>query len=100
MARYRFTNKAIDDLNQIWDYTCEKWSDVQAEKYYQMIIDGCEEIAASPGLGKNYSEIAQDLKGFKVGRHIIFYRKEELNELTVIRILHDQMDLKRRIKDK
>jgi toxin ParE1/3/4 len=100
MAKYRFTNKAIDDLNQIWDYTCEQWSDAQAEKYYQMIIEGCEDIAVSPRLGRNYSEIAQDLKGYKIGRHIIFYRKEELNELTVIRILHDQMDLKRRIKEK
>jgi toxin ParE1/3/4 len=100
MARYRFTYKAIDDLSQIWNYTCEQWSVKQAEKYYQMIIESCEDVAESPELGKNYSAIAEDLKGYKADRHIIFYIKEELNEIIVIRILYDQMDLKRRIKDK
>ena len=99
MAKYRFTNKAIDDLRQIWDYTYEKWSEAQAEIYYHMIIDGCNKVAESPESGKNYSEISKDLKGYKAGRHIIFYRIFELNEPIIIRIMHDQMDLKRRIKD-
>lgn len=33
----------------------------------------------------------------KAGRHIIFYRKIEENEVEITRILHDQMDLKNRI---
>lgn len=99
MAKYSFTNKAVDDLSKIWDYTSEQWSAAQAEKYYQMIIDNCKETGNSSEAGKNYSEIAINIKGYKAGRHIIFYRKNEMNEVIIIRILHDQMDLKRRIKD-
>jgi toxin ParE1/3/4 len=99
MAKYSFTNKAVDDLSQIWDYTIGQWSSTQAEKYYQMIIDTCKEIANSPEAGKNYSEIALNIQGYKAGRCIIFYRKNDMNEVIIIRILHDQMDLKRRIKD-
>jgi len=100
MARYRFTNKAVDDLTQIWNYTLIKWSENQADIYYHMLIENCKEIASNPDLGKNYSEIAPSLLGFKSGRHIIFYRKIDENEIEIIRIIHEQMDLKNRIKEK
>ena len=32
MARYRFTNKAVDDITQIWNYTFDEWSENQADK--------------------------------------------------------------------
>ena len=100
MAKYKLTNKAVDDLTQIWNYTFDKWSESQADKYYHLIIDYCEEIANNPDLGKNYSGIMEDLFRYKAGRHIIFYRKIDENELEITRILHEQMDLKNRIKDK
>ena len=33
MAKYHLTNKAVDDLSEIWDYTYEVWSENQADKY-------------------------------------------------------------------
>jgi len=100
MAKYKLTNKAVDDLTQIWNYTFNKWSESQADKYYQMVIDTCEEIANNSDLGKKYTGVMESLFGFKVGRHIIFYRLIEENELEITRILHEQMDLKNRIKEK
>ncbi len=100
MAKYKLTNKAVDDLTQIWNYTFGKWSESQADKYYQMLIDNCEEVANSPDLGKNYSGVMENLFGFNAGRHIIFYRRIEEAEIEITRILHEQMDLKNRIKEK
>jgi toxin ParE1/3/4 len=97
MASYKFTKKAVEDLSYIWNYTFNKWSENQADKYYQMLIENCKEIARNSELGKNYNRIADNLLGFKVGRHIIFYRKLKKNEVEIIRILHDQMDLESRI---
>ena len=34
MSKYFFSNKAVDDLSKIWDYTYEVWSEGQADKYY------------------------------------------------------------------
>ena len=99
MAKHRFTNKAVDDLAQIWNYTLNKWSEKQADNYYRMLMENCKEIASKPDLGKKYSGIIEDLSGFKAGRHIIFYRQIEENEIEIIRILHEQMDLKSRIKE-
>jgi len=99
MAKYRFTNKAVDDLTQIWNYTLNKWSEKQADIYYSMLIENCKEIASNPDLGKCYFEIREDLLGFKAGHHIIFYREIEENRIEILRILHEQMDLKNRIKE-
>jgi toxin ParE1/3/4 len=48
MAKYSLTNKAIADLSQIWNYTFDKWSENQADKYYQMLLDNCAEAVFNP----------------------------------------------------
>jgi toxin ParE1/3/4 len=100
MAKYKLTKKAVDDLTRIWNYTFDKWSENQADKYYHMLIENCNEVACNPELGKNYSIVTEKLLGFKAGRHIIFYRKIEESEVEITRILHEQMDLKNRIIEK
>ncbi|MEA1877063.1 MAG: type II toxin-antitoxin system RelE/ParE family toxin [Bacteroidota bacterium] len=97
MARYRFTSKAVNDLTEIWNHTYFKWSENQADKYYQMLLDTCAQVADNPDLGKDYSIVIDKLLGFRAGRHIIFYRCIEADEIEVIRILHEQMDLGNRI---
>ncbi len=99
MAEYVLTNKAVADLNEIWQYTLENWSEKQADKYYKMLLDSCQEIANNPGLGKNYSGIKTELFGLKANRHIIFYRKLNANLIEITRILHERMDLKTRISE-
>jgi toxin ParE1/3/4 len=94
MAKFKLTNKAVEDLSAIWQYTCDTWSERQADKYYLLLIKSCEELAASPKLGKSYNEIAPGIFGFIAYRHLIFFRKISDKEIEVIRILHGQMDLK------
>ena len=100
MAKFRLTNRAVEDLTSIWNYTLEKWSEKQADKYYNLLVDNFNEIARNPRLGKNYSDVVENIFGFRVGRHIIFYRQVQDREIEVIRILHEQMDLKDRLKEK
>lgn len=97
MAKYKLSNKAVDDLTRIWNYTFDKWSENQADKHYLMLLENCNDIACNPALGINYSIVTGNLFGFKAGKHIIFYRKMEGNEIEITRILHEQMDLKNRI---
>jgi toxin ParE1/3/4 len=94
MAKFKLTNKAVEDLSAIWQYTCDTWSERQADKYYLLLIKSYEELAASPKLGKSYNEIAPGILGFLAYRHLIFFRKISDKEIEVIRILHGQMDLK------
>lgn len=52
MAKYLLTNKAVEDLSAIWDYTYETWSEKQADKYYQLLMDACTRIAEKPAIGR------------------------------------------------
>ena len=99
MAEFKLTNKAVEDLSKIWDYTFEVWSENQADKYYEILISTCQEIADNPVLGKNYDGITQSLFGMKTNRHIIFYRTLNENYVEITRILHERMDLKKRISE-
>ena len=97
MAEFQLTNKAVEDLNGIWNYTFDKWSEKQADRYYEMLLNSCQDIANDPSLGKNYDGITPDLFGLKANRHIIFYRKLNHKPIEITRILHGRMDLKNRI---
>ena len=55
MAKYKLTNKAVEDLTRIW--------------------------ADDPNIGKNYEGIKDELFGLKANRHIIFYRKSNNNTI-------------------
>ena len=97
MAEFKLTNKAVEDLSKIWDYTFEVWSEKQADNYYEMLISNCEEISNNPKLGKNYKGVIPDLLGMSVNKHVIFYRNIEKDYVEITRILHGRMDLKKRI---
>lgn len=99
MSEYILTNKAVEDLSKIWNHTFDFWSEEQADLYYNMLLENCKKIAENPVLGKNYEGIIKLLFGHRAGRHIIFYRKLNVNEVEITRILHEQMDLKNRIQE-
>jgi toxin ParE1/3/4 len=99
MAKVILRQEAIDDLNDIWNYTFEKWSERQADKYYATIKLACKGIGIDPEVGKEYDGISKNLLGIKSGKHIIFYQMISNDEIEVIRILHERMDLKKRIAE-
>jgi toxin ParE1/3/4 len=65
MSNYKLTNKAVEDLETIWNYTFEKWSEQQADKYYALLIDSCHIIGENPNIGKNYFGVTIELFGLK-----------------------------------
>lgn len=99
MANYILTQKAVEDLSRIWDYTFEVWSEAQADKYYFMIIDSCRELGDKKMSGKIYPDVHKEIVGYRIGQHIIFYRHIKGDKIEVVRILHSRMDLKSRIAD-
>jgi len=99
MIKYFLSNKAVEDLSNIWDYTYETWSENQADRYYKLVIDFCKEISENPKIGKKYDEIDKNIRGYQASHHIIFYRITEQKEIEIVRILHKNMDLKNRIQE-
>lgn len=99
MAKYIITIKAVDDLSKIWEYTYETWSENQADRYYNELLENCELLANNQNFGLQYEEISAEIFGYKSGQHIIFYRKLNENLIEITRFLHSRMDLKNRIQE-
>lgn len=99
MAKVILRQEAIDDLNDIWIYTFDEWSEKQADKYYSAIEFACTQIGENPELGNEYDGISKNLLGLRIGKHIIFYQVISKDRIEVVRILHERMDLKNRFDE-
>ncbi len=97
MAKYYLTNKAVEDLAHIWNYTVEAWSENQADKYYHILLESFQEIANNPNIGKKYHHVERNLLGVHVNKHIVFYRQQPEESVEITRIIHEMMDLKNRL---
>jgi len=99
MAKYQLTNKAVNDISEIWNYTADNWSEIQADTYYDLLLNTCQDLVDGKIMGKNYPEINSAISGYRAGQHILFYQTLSDKEILIVRILHVQMDLKNRIQD-
>jgi toxin ParE1/3/4 len=98
MGKYRFTNEAVKDLEEIWSYTKQKWSLEQADRYYNLIIDEIEFVASNPLLGRSIDYIKEGYRSTKVKSHLIFYKQHEDDTILIVRILYQSMDCEKRMK--
>jgi len=97
--RYLISEKANQDIEDIWLYTYENWSPEQADRYYNLILDEIEFIADNFESGKSVDYIKKGYRTSVVKSHIIFYRKSERNIVEIIRVLHQKMDIENRFDE-
>ena len=99
MAKYQLTNKAVNDISEIWNYTADNWSEIQADNYYTLLLNTCQDLTDGKIMGKNYPEINSAISGYRAGQHILFYLSSSNKEILIVRILHVNMDLKNRMQE-
>lgn len=97
---YKISKEASNDLEKIWVYTIETWSAEQADRYLNLIFDEIEYLCQKPNSGSYFSHVRKNYLRSRVKSHFIFYKiNEKQNELEIIRILHQQMDIKNRLNE-
>ena len=69
-----FSKQAVQELEEIWLYTVDKWSVEQADRYYLLIIEEVNYICKNIHSGKSFEEIRSGYRASKVKSHLIFYR--------------------------
>lgn len=91
---YRLSLEAETDLQSIWLYTFENWSDEQANRYVDLILDEIEYLCVKPNSGTDYNHIRKGYFRLKIKSHYVFYKiNKKKNIIEVIRILHQMMDI-------
>jgi toxin ParE1/3/4 len=96
MNGYVLRPAAQADLDNIWDYTEENWSQAQAERYLEMIRDECKALGSGVKIGRSASNFRAGYFKVPVGSHFIFYTKVD-GMIHVMRVLHQRMNLKSRL---
>lgn len=96
-AAYRFTPRALDDLDDIWTYIAADSVDA-ANRVESKIFEACESVAGHPMLGSKRAEITLlPVRFWVVTRYpnfIVIYRPET-KPLQIIAVLHGKRDIKR-----
>ena len=96
--KYKISQEANLDIENIWIYTIEKWSIEQADRYFNLIIDEIEYLAENPKSGEDYSKVRKGYFRSRIKSHFIFYKINRKNEdIEIIRILHQRMDIETRL---
>ena len=91
MTRFLLSPRAQSDIEEIWDYTDERWGPEQAEKYVRVLQQAFETIARDPRRGRPSDDIRVGYRRYSVGSHVIFFRVIG-GEIDVVRVLHQSMD--------
>ncbi|MFV8356737.1 type II toxin-antitoxin system RelE/ParE family toxin [Flavobacterium sp. XS1P32] len=99
MSEYIISEKALEDISNIWFYTAENWSVEQADRYYNLIIDEIEYIVENFDMALDFGKIRKSYKYSKVKSHSIFFKKDKTNEIEVVRVLHERMDIENQLAE-
>ena len=91
-TRYRVTPRAAADLNRIATYTLRNWGRWQTTAYLKALSDRFGWLSEHPEIGRARPEILPDLRSFREGSHIVFYRTRG-TVIEIIGVPHVSMDV-------
>jgi len=83
--------RAEADLDDIWEYTIDRWGERQAEIYLRLIKEAMGVVAADPKAGRMYGNVRPGYRRYSVGSHLLFYQVTR-TAIVVVRVLHQRMD--------
>lgn len=93
-TNFSFTSAALADLNDIIEYTFDKFGERQTEKYIGQLEECSNQLAN--GEGKALLDVHPQLRYTRCQHHYIFGIVRE-DEVLIVTIFHERMDLINRI---
>lgn len=89
---YELSQEADKDLEDIFDYTVEKFGLDQAVLYVSSFENTFEALCNNPKLGRERTEIREELRSVVKESHVVFYRILK-SKIRIVRILHGSRDI-------
>ncbi len=95
---FEISGLALEDLDNIWEYTAKQWSKEQANKYYNDIFSVIDRICQKPDTGQTIDDIKKGHRRTNVKSHMIIY-KVKGTKVYIDRILHQKMDIENHLNE-
>ena len=96
MAEYELSNKADEDLTEIYLFSYQRFGEARADAYLLAMEERFSTLAEQPFLGRKIDHIRAGYLRYEHASHSIFYTLKE-NGILVMRVLHQSMDSERRL---
>ncbi len=90
-GRYLLSPRALEDLDDIWRYTAEKWSLGQADRYIDELVRAFEMIVSMPTLAREHGEFTPPVRIHTHESHLIIYIISA-KHVTILRLLGGRQD--------
>ncbi|MBF1990108.1 type II toxin-antitoxin system RelE/ParE family toxin [Fischerella thermalis] len=91
MNRYRLSQQAEQDLEDIWTYLAQQ-NQLAADKQIAQILNRFPMLAQFPDMGKKRDDLMKELKSFPVKPYVVFYIKIT-DGVEIFRVLHQSRDI-------
>jgi toxin ParE1/3/4 len=95
--RYRVSEEAERDLDEIFVYWANRASPETADRLVDRITERFWLLGEHPGAGKPARDIAASAKCFPAGKYLIYYRKTRRGT-DILHIFHGARDQRSAIK--
>jgi len=96
MMSYVLSPRAQADIDEIWEYSADRWDIEQANRYVSELRRAIEIVASDPRRGRSCDEIRRGYRRFSAGSHVLLYRIVA-DQIDVVRVLHQSMDFARHL---
>ncbi|WP_339694939.1 type II toxin-antitoxin system RelE/ParE family toxin [uncultured Roseivirga sp.] len=97
MAQIHLTDRALLDIEEIYEYSIEKWGEKTAERYLDQIQDSLLTLEENPQLLLQKPEISNRFKLYQTGAHWLICDVVD-NDIFVLTIKHLSLNLLDRLK--
>lgn len=91
VSTYLLTPEAEKDLEDIWLYSYETWSEQQANRYIEILEDTFVRLSYMPEQARELLDFDPPVRIFPSAKHIIIYRIAG-RAIVIIRVLGARQD--------
>lgn len=96
--KVRLSPDAVDDLDGIEEFGTARWGTAQSARYLAMLRAAADRLAANPSLGRARDGVPRAYRLYSVASHVVVFRADPAaDQLVVLRVLHQKMDVGRRV---
>lgn len=91
--KLRFSNDALNDLQEIEVYGVTNFGETASQKYMKRLKQGIEHLQQFPELARPHPLLKANARALPLGSHIILYRCTSEN-VDILRVVHGRQNLR------
>jgi toxin ParE1/3/4 len=97
-CKLSLTQRALQDVQGIFDYSVEHWGKRAADKYLDDIEAGLERVKANPSLLRPQPDLHAALTFYRINKHLLAC-DAQANSIVVLTVVHASMDIPARLAE-